>query len=69
MKYLKRFESEIYIGMANHYNALKPVNQKIFEPSETFSFHCNDCGFDFSTYEKEQDYCKVCLSKNIETSK
>lgn len=68
MKYLKRFESEIYVGTWQHYNGLKPVNQQLFDVRPLFSFHCEDCGFDFSTEDKNQDYCSVCLSENINKS-
>jgi hypothetical protein len=68
MKYLKKFESEINVGSWQHYNAMKPVNQIVIEPKPVFSFICNDCEFEFATHDKEQDYCKVCLSDNIEAN-
>lgn len=68
MKYLKRFESEINVGTWQHYNALKPTNQQVIEEKPLYSFLCDDCGFEFATYDKQQDYCKVCLSKNINSS-
>jgi hypothetical protein len=69
MKYLKKFESEINIGTWQHFNGIQPVNQIVLEPKPLFSFLCNECGFEFATEEKDQDYCSVCLSKDIEISK
>jgi hypothetical protein len=69
MKYLKKFESEIYVGTWQHFNGIKPVNQIVLGPNPLFSFYCNDCEFEFSTEDKNQDYCSVCLSENIEIIK
>ena len=69
MKYLKKFESEILVGTWQHFNRNKPVNQIVLQPKPLFSFSCNDCGFEFATEEKNQDYCSVCLSQNVETVK
>ena len=65
MKYLKRFESEIYVGTWQHYNAIKPTNQTIYYENPLFSFECEDCGFEFTTEDKSQNYCSICLSENI----
>lgn len=65
MKYLKKFESEIWNGSRSHYNAIKPVNQQIFEPKKIYSFHCSNCNFDFATEESDQNYCSICLSEDI----
>jgi predicted Zn-ribbon and HTH transcriptional regulator len=69
MKYLKKFESEIQVGTWQHYNSLRPVNNQLFDKNPLFSFQCDDCGFEFATEEKEQNWCSVCLSKNINKTK
>lgn len=69
MRYLKKFEAEIYVGTWQHYNGLRPVNQQIFDENPLVSFICNDCNFEFATEDTEQDWCSVCLSKNIEKTK
>jgi predicted Zn-ribbon and HTH transcriptional regulator len=67
VKYLKSFnESEIWNGASKHYNALHPVNNRLFSKPKEFSYRCNDCYFDFVTYDPNQSYCNVCESENIE---
>lgn len=59
-------ESEIYNGAWKHYNGIKPVNQEIFKNNIKYSYKCNDCKFDFVTYDSNQQTCNVCESENIE---
>ena len=65
MKYLKRFEAEIWNGARHHYNGLKPVNQEIFTPQKLNSFYCNNCKFKFATYDPDQKCCSICDSEDI----
>ena len=69
MKWIKKFnESEIWNGAGLHYNGLKPVSNKILDDKTLFSFKCNACFFEFTSYNNKQCYCNVCGSEDIEKS-
>ena len=68
MKYLMSFyESEIYNGAPRHYNNIHPVNREVLQKVDEYSYNCDDCKFDFVTYDSNQDYCTVCGSENIKS--
>ena len=67
MIYISRFyESEIWNGASKHYNTLHPVNNRLFEPSKEYPYKCNDCDFEFVTYNPNQLTCNICESEDIE---
>lgn len=69
MKYLKKFESEIYVGTISHFNSFKPANQQIYDLKKLTSYLCNNCNFEFSSEDENQNLCSVCLSKDIVKTK
>lgn len=66
MKYLKSFlESDAWTGSIYAYDKrIVSVNSQIFPQKERWSYKCNDCEFEFFTYNKV-NCCEVCDSENI----
>jgi hypothetical protein len=66
MKYLKSFlESDMTAGSIYAYGPkLVAVNSQIFPQKERWSYKCEDCKFEFFTYNRV-NCCEVCNSENI----
>lgn len=65
MKYLKKFnESEIFNGSRFHYNRIGSEKNQVLPERVDYSYHCNDCGFEFVVYQP-QEFCNICESENI----
>lgn len=67
MKYLFSFlESDSWSGSLYSYTIkAKPLNDKIFPDKKRIDFKCQNCGFDFFTFNKKPDTCEVCDSENL----
>ena len=67
MKYIKSFnEAEINVGTSKHFRRYGPSVDSIFPEKIEFNYHCNNCHFDFVSYQN-QSICHLCDSENIES--
>jgi len=64
MKHLK--ESDSWAGSNYAYTKAITTNKTdILKVGEPVSYNCDSCGFDFFTYNKDEDYCTLCGSEDI----
>jgi rRNA maturation endonuclease Nob1 len=63
MKHLR--ESDSFAGSNYAYTTAITTNKTdILKVGEPISYNCDDCRFDFFTYEDEE-FCTLCGSQNI----
>lgn len=66
MKHLKESQDS-WVGSNYAYNhTIVSRNTEIFKVNDPVSYNCNECGFEFFTYTKNEKYCTICGSEDIE---